>query len=111
MAMTSQATPKVERKGGGMPEWAAFRWYWTVVEGERFLTRFILLRTPLGGVDISRIHRDDTLRKYPHDHQPQLHLVQARQLQRVGVWQPVQPHVTQVPEAPPVLSTPSALHR
>ncbi len=79
--MTTTTTPKVERKGGGMPNYALLgvgknhegKWtlYWPYtsdVEGERFLTRFILFRTPLAGVEITRIHKDDLGRPYPHDH-------------------------------------------
>ncbi len=78
---TTNVTNKVERKAGGMPEWAllgigrnhegklTFYWpYTSDVDGERFLTRFIVLRTPLVSMDITRIHSDDTKRPYPHDH-------------------------------------------
>jgi hypothetical protein len=61
-------TNKVERKYGGMPEYALARWYWSDIDGQRFLTRFILFRTPLVSVDVTRIHRADDQRPYPHDH-------------------------------------------
>lgn len=79
--MTTTTMPKVERKGGGMPhyallgvgknhegKWTAYWPYTSDVDGERFLTRFIVFRTPLAGVEITRIHKDDLGRPDPHDH-------------------------------------------
>jgi hypothetical protein len=77
----TQVTNKVARKHGGMPEWAVLgigknhegRWvvYWPYtsdIDGERFLTRFMPLRTPWVSVDITRIHMDDGDRAWPHTH-------------------------------------------
>lgn len=74
-------TTKVERKGGGMPNWCVLGvgrnhegdliryWpYTSEINGERFLTRFIVFRTPLASIDITRIHTPDNQRDYPHDH-------------------------------------------
>jgi hypothetical protein len=70
----------VTRKHGGMPAWAllgvtlkdrkpVFYWpYTSDVDGERFLTRFIVFRTNLLSMDITRIHSADDKRMYPHDH-------------------------------------------
>lgn len=66
--METQATPEVRRKGGSMPEWAMFRWFTSDVNHRRFITRFILLRTPFISLDVSRIHKDDRDRPHPHDH-------------------------------------------
>jgi hypothetical protein len=57
-----------DRKNGGMPEWALVRSYWVNNGGRRFLTRLILVRTPFGGVEVTRIHTDDNARPHPHDH-------------------------------------------
>jgi hypothetical protein len=71
---------KVTRKHGGMPDWAllgiglqdrrpVLYWpYWSNVDGERFLTRFIIIFTPLGGIHVTRVHTADNARLYPHDH-------------------------------------------
>jgi len=77
----SEVTNKVERSHGGMPSWAILgigrnhegkiRIYWpykSEIDGERFLTRFILFRTKYAGCEITRIHMDDTSRPFPHDH-------------------------------------------
>jgi hypothetical protein len=76
-----RVTNKVDRKNGGMPEWAVLgvgknhegKWvtYWPYtsdIDGKRFLTRFMPLRTPWVSVDITRIHSDDGERTWPHDH-------------------------------------------
>jgi len=76
-----QVTAKTERKNGGMPNWALLgvgrnhegRWcaYWpytSEINGERFLTRFIVFRTPYLGLDVTRVHMADDQREYPHDH-------------------------------------------
>lgn len=68
MPVTTVREPEVTRKNGGMPEWALFRTYWTKVGARRFISRFIVLRTPFGGVEITRIHTDDNDRPHPHDH-------------------------------------------
>lgn len=61
-------TPKVERKFGGMPKYAFLTPYWSDIDGKRFLSRFIVFLTPLGGFHITRIHMPDNQREYPHDH-------------------------------------------
>lgn len=74
-------TKKVVRKHGGMPNWALLgigknhegKWrtwwpYTSEIDGERFLTRLIVLRTPYVSVDITRIGMADDQREYPHDH-------------------------------------------
>ncbi|HEV2175229.1 MAG TPA: hypothetical protein VGR71_16770 [Nitrospira sp.] len=79
--MASTVTSKVERKNGGMPNWCVLGvgvnhegklvCYWpytSEIDGERFLTRFIVVRTPLASVDVTRIHMPDDQRKFPHDH-------------------------------------------
>lgn len=79
--MTTQVTSKVKRKHGSMPEWCvlgvgisedgrpALYWpWWSDINGERFLTRFIVFRSPLATCEITRIHMDDTSRPDPHDH-------------------------------------------
>lgn len=68
METSTQVANKVERQGGGMPEYALFHRYWSDIDGERFLTRFIVFRTPWASVDVSRIHRADDRRPFPHDH-------------------------------------------
>jgi len=65
---TTMTDVKVERKGGGMPKWAFFMPYWSKIDGEPFLTRFIFAFTPYGGAHITRIHKADDQRKWPHDH-------------------------------------------
>ena len=77
----TQAANTVTRKHGGMPSWAVLGvgrnhegrlvryWpYTSDIDGERFLTRFIVFRTPLAGCEVTRIHVDDTSRPDPHDH-------------------------------------------
>lgn len=74
-------TNEVARKNGGMPSWAVLGvgvnhegklvLYWPYtsdIDGERFLTRFIVLRTPYVSCDVTRIHMTDDQRAYPHDH-------------------------------------------
>ena len=78
---TGTAEATVERKGGGMPNWCVLGiginherrvvryWpYTSEINGKRFLTRFIVVRTPLASVDITRVHMPDDQRAYPHDH-------------------------------------------
>jgi hypothetical protein len=76
----AQVTDKVIRTAGGLPEWCllsvgivngkpVFFWpYKSEINGKRFLTRFILFRTPLASVDITRISMADDDRAWPHDH-------------------------------------------
>jgi hypothetical protein len=77
----AQVTAKTERSHGGMPNWAVLgigrnhegrlKVYWpykSEINGERFLTRFIVFRSPYLGLDISRVHMADDQREYPHDH-------------------------------------------
>jgi hypothetical protein len=79
--MITQVTSKVERKAGGMPayallgvgknhegKWTAYWPYTSEIDGERFLTRFIVFRTPYLGLDVTRVHMADDQREYPHDH-------------------------------------------
>jgi hypothetical protein len=57
--------------GAGIDAEGSLRLYWPYtsdINGERFLTRFIVFRTPLASVDVTRIGRADDQRKYPHDH-------------------------------------------
>jgi len=74
-------TNKVVRTHGGMPSWAILgigrnhegkiKVYWPYksdIDGQRFLTRFIPLRTPWVSIDITRIHMDDGERVHPHTH-------------------------------------------
>lgn len=78
---TAKVTNTVERSHGGMPTWAILgigrnheskiKVYWPYksdIDGERFLTRFIFVRTDWFGCEITRIHMDDTSRPWPHDH-------------------------------------------
>lgn len=77
----TSVTSKVERKAGGMPDYAVLGigrnhegWltaYWpytSEIGGQRFLTRFIVFRTPWLGLDVTRVHMADDQREYPHDH-------------------------------------------
>lgn len=76
----SSTTAEVTRSNGGMPRWSflgirldnrqpRIDWpYWSDVGGKRFLTRFIVAFTPLGGVHVTRIHGADDQREWPHDH-------------------------------------------
>lgn len=81
MTETTIVTNEVERKHGGMPNWALLgvginhegklkAWwpYSSDIDGERFLTRFIVFRSPIASMDITRIHSSDDQRQYPHDH-------------------------------------------
>ncbi len=61
-------TNKVERKFGGMPNYALLTPYWSRIDGQPFLSRFIVFRTPLVSVSVTRIHTADDQRPYPHDH-------------------------------------------
>jgi len=61
-------TPRVVRKGGGMPKTAFFTPYWSEIDGQRFLSRFIIAFTKYGGCHITRIHMADNQREWPHDH-------------------------------------------
>ncbi len=78
---TTTVTNKVERKAGGMPacallgvgrnhegRWTAWWPYTADIDGKRFLTRFIVFRTPLIGLDVTRVHMADDQRDWPHDH-------------------------------------------
>ena len=79
-SMATEVKNKVTRTKGGMPGWAILgvgradgKWvtYWpykSEIDGKRFLTRFILFRSPLFSIDITRIHMSDDQRAYPHDH-------------------------------------------
>ncbi len=68
MAEKTAVTARVERKGGGMPRYAFLRPWWSDINGSRFLTRFIILFTPLCGLHVTRIHMADNAREWPHDH-------------------------------------------
>jgi hypothetical protein len=68
METTTKVTNKVERTGGGMPEWAFMKPYIARIDGVPFLKRFILFRTPWASIDITRICTDDTARPFAHDH-------------------------------------------
>lgn len=61
-------TPEVTRKGGGMRRWMFFEPYWSDIGGKRFLTRFVVVFTPYGGLHVTRIHGADDQREWPHDH-------------------------------------------
>jgi hypothetical protein len=61
-------TNKVERQGGGMRKWMFMQPYWSDIDGQRFLTRFVLVFTPWFGCHVTRIHMADDQRKYAHDH-------------------------------------------
>jgi hypothetical protein len=76
----TQVSNKVERKNGGMPNYAVLGvgvqggklgTYWpytSEIDGKRFLTRFIVFRTPWLGLDVTRVHMADDQRAYAHDH-------------------------------------------
>jgi hypothetical protein len=64
----SNEEAQVTRKDGGLPKYAFLYPWWVDVDGKRFLTRFILFRSPWFGVSVTRIHTADDIRKYPHDH-------------------------------------------
>lgn len=78
--VTEHVTNKVTRTHGGMPEWCllgvgvqdgkpALYWpYTSDIDKKRFLTRFIILRTPLASIDVTRISMADDDRPFPHDH-------------------------------------------
>lgn len=77
---TSRVTNEVKRTAGGMPEWCllgvsvvdgkpvTFWPYTSEIDGKRFLTRFIVFRTPWASVDVTRISMADDNRAFPHDH-------------------------------------------
>jgi hypothetical protein len=64
----ARVTNTVTRKDGGMPEYAFLKRYWSRIDGKPFLTRFIVFRTPLASIDVTRIHMADNDRAWPHDH-------------------------------------------
>jgi hypothetical protein len=77
----AQVTHEVARKHGALPAWAllgigidaagklrAYWPWWTEIDGKRFLTRFIVFRSPFAACSITRIHMADNQREYPHDH-------------------------------------------
>src|SRR5271163_1262571 len=64
----TQVTNVVTRTGGGMPEWAFMKPYVSSIDNVPFLKRFIVFRTPLASIDITRICTDDNKRPFPHDH-------------------------------------------
>lgn len=78
--VSATETSVVERSHGGMPRWSFLGlrfedgrirtdWpYWSNVNGQRFLTRFIVAFTPVGGLHVTRIHGADDQREWPHDH-------------------------------------------
>jgi hypothetical protein len=66
--MTARITHKVERKGGGMRRWMFAEPYYSDIDGQRFLTRFVFWFTPFGGCHVTRIHMADDQREHPHDH-------------------------------------------
>lgn len=79
--VTAQVTHHPERTHGGMPNWAILgvgidtagkvRLYWpyrSKIDGQPFLTRFIVVRNPWFSMDITRIGMADDQREYPHDH-------------------------------------------
>jgi hypothetical protein len=68
MNSETQVTNKVERKDGGMPEYAFMYPWWSKIDGKPFLSRFVFFRTPWATIDITRIHTDDNQRPWPHDH-------------------------------------------
>jgi hypothetical protein len=76
-------TSQVTRKDGGLPEYAFLYPWWVDVDGKRFLTRFVLFRTPLIGMSVTRIHTADDARKYPHDHS---HSFASFKLGRYSEW-------------------------
>ena len=78
---TTQAPAQVTRKHGSMPGWAVLGvgkdsagklrlyWpWWSDINGERFLTRIILIRNSLVTLEVTRIHMADNQREDPHDH-------------------------------------------
>jgi hypothetical protein len=64
----TQVKNKVTRSGGGMRKWMFATPYHSDIDGQRFLTRFVLFFTPLCGCHITRIHMADDQRAWPHDH-------------------------------------------
>lgn len=80
-AGTAQVTHHPERTHGGMPNWCLLgigrdatrkmRFYWpyrSKIDGQPFLTRFIVVRNPWFSMDITRISMADDQREWPHDH-------------------------------------------
>jgi hypothetical protein len=66
--MTSVVTPKVERTKGGMRKWMFFEKYYSRIDDEPFLSRYVLFFTPWAGLHVTRIHKPDNQREWPHDH-------------------------------------------
>jgi hypothetical protein len=66
--MTETVTHKVTRSKGGMRKWMFLTPYWSEIDGQRFLSRFVVFFTPLAGFHVTRIHMPDNQREYPHDH-------------------------------------------
>lgn len=77
----AQVTSEVKRKHGSMPRWAVLGvgadaagklrlyWpWWSDINGERFLTRIIVIRNRWMTLEITRIHMADNQREHPHDH-------------------------------------------
>jgi hypothetical protein len=67
-AYGSLITHVTERKKGGMRKWMFMEPYWSDIDGQRFLTRFVFFFTPWAGCHVTRIHMADDQREYPHDH-------------------------------------------
>ena len=78
---TGTAEATVERKHGSMPAWCVLGvgrdsagrlrlyWpWWSDIGGERFLTRFIVIRNSRVSISVTRIHMADNQREDPHDH-------------------------------------------
>lgn len=61
-------THAVKRSKGGMRRWMFLTPYWSEIDGQRFLTRFVFFFTPWAGCHITRIHMADNQREWPHDH-------------------------------------------
>lgn len=61
-------TSTVTRQGGGMRRWMLLQPWWSDIDGQRFLTRFVLVFCPWFGCHVTRIHMADNQREYPHDH-------------------------------------------
>ena len=59
---------KVERRGGGMPERAFLSPWWSRVNDQPFLSRFIVFLTPGAGCLLTWIRQADAQREWPHDH-------------------------------------------
>lgn len=59
---------KVERRGGGMPDRAFLSPWWSRVNDQPFLSRFIVFLTPKSGCLLTWIRQADLQREWPHDH-------------------------------------------